>query len=81
MATVEFDLLCAIPECGTHPHRMSADVNASAAVDGYGLNGHTPLFHTVNSNANRSAPLMRLLLDARARVDVRLAGWRSICSR
>jgi ankyrin repeat protein len=54
--------------------QMGADVNASAAVDGHGLNGHTPLFHTVNSNANRSAPLMRLLLDAGARVDVRLTG-------
>jgi hypothetical protein len=53
---------------------MGADVNASAAVDEHGLNGHTPVFHTVNSNANRSAPLMRLLLDAGARVDVRLPG-------
>lgn len=53
---------------------MGADVNARAAVDEHGLNGHTPLFHTVNSNANRSAPLMRLLLDAGARVDVRLPG-------
>jgi hypothetical protein len=51
-----------------------ADVNAAAAVDEHGLNGHTPLFHTVNSNANRSAPLMRLLLDAGARVDIRLPG-------
>ena len=53
---------------------MGADVNATAGVDEHGLNGHTPLFHTVNSNANRSAPLMRLLLDAGARVDVRLPG-------
>jgi hypothetical protein len=53
---------------------MGADVNATAAVDEHGLNGHTPLFHTVNSNANRSAPLMRLLLDAGARVDIRLPG-------
>ena len=45
---------------------MGADVNARAAVDEHGLNGHTPSFHTVNSNANRSAPLMRLLLDAGA---------------
>jgi ankyrin repeat protein len=51
-----------------------ADVNATAALDDHGLNGHTPLFHTVNSNANRSAPLMRLLLDAGASVDVRLPG-------
>lgn len=53
---------------------MGADVNAPAGVDEHGLNGHTPLFHTVNSNANRSAPLMRLLLEAGARVDVRLPG-------
>lgn len=53
---------------------MGADVNARAAVDAHGLNGHTPLFHTVNSAWNRSAPLMRLLLDAGAAADIRLAG-------
>jgi len=51
-----------------------ADVNAKAAVDEHGLNGHTPLFHTVNSIHNRSEPIMRLLLDAGARTDVMLAG-------
>jgi ankyrin repeat protein len=51
-----------------------ADVNATAAVDEQGLNGHTPLFHTVNSNRNRSEPIMRLLLAAGAKLDVHLAG-------
>ena len=51
-----------------------ADVNARADVDAFGLNGHTPLFHTVNSNANRSEPLMRLLLESGARVDLALQG-------
>jgi ankyrin repeat protein len=51
-----------------------ADVDARAAVDANGLNGHTPLFHTVNSNANRSAPVMALLLAHRARADMLLAG-------
>jgi ankyrin repeat protein len=51
-----------------------ADVNARAEVDEYGLNGHTPLFHTVNSIQNRSEPIMRLLLAAGARTDIRLAG-------
>lgn len=67
-------------ECG-------ADVNAQAALDDRGLNGHTPLFHTVNSNANRSAPVMELLLEAGARADTRLAGivwgrgfpWETVC--
>ena len=43
-----------------------ADVNARAAVDAHGLNGHTPLFHTVNSAWNRSAPILEALLDAGA---------------
>ncbi len=51
-----------------------ADVNARAAVDTFGLNGHTPLFHTVNSHANRSEPILRLLLDAGADPGVRLGG-------
>ena len=53
---------------------MGADVNAAAAVDEYGLNGHTPIFHTVNSNGNRSAPVMQLLLDAGADVHAGVAG-------
>jgi hypothetical protein len=51
-----------------------ADPNATAEFDEQGLNGHTPLFHTVNSIHNRSEPIMRLLLAAGARTDVRLAG-------
>lgn len=66
---------------------LGADVDARAAVDDSGLNGHTPLFHTVNSNANRSAPAMRLLLDAGARTDILLPGitwgkgfeWETTC--
>jgi ankyrin repeat protein len=53
---------------------LGADVNATAAADKHGLNGQTPLFHTVNSNANRSEPVLRLLLGAGADVGVRLAG-------
>jgi hypothetical protein len=51
------------------------------------MNGHTALFHTVNSNGNRSEPLMRLLLEAGARADVLLPGitwgrgfdWETTC--
>ncbi len=53
-----------------------ADVNARAAFDANGLNGQTPIFHTVNSNRNRSAPVMRLLLDRGARTDILLRGIR-----
>ena len=66
---------------------MGADVDARAAVDEHGLNGHTPLFHTVNSNDNRSAPVLDLLLEAGAAPDVRLRGitwgkgfeWETTC--
>lgn len=53
---------------------LGADVNVTAGFDEYGLNGHTPLFHTVNSNGNRSASIMQLLLEAGANCDVRIDG-------
>lgn len=62
-----FDAARALVEAG-------ADVNARADIDEDGINGHTPLFHTVNSIHNRSEPIMRLLLAAGASTDVRLAG-------
>lgn len=66
---------------------LGAEVDAPAGVDDAGMDGHTALFHTVNSNANRSAPLMRLLLAAGARTDIRLPGitwgkgfeWETTC--
>jgi ankyrin repeat protein len=66
---------------------LGADVDARAATDADGMNGHTPLFHTVNSNGNRSARIMQLLLSAGARVDIRLPGivwgkgfdWETVC--
>ncbi len=51
-----------------------ADLNARAEFDEFGLNGHTPIFHTVNSNRNRSEPLMQLLLSAGAKADLPIAG-------
>ena len=53
---------------------FGAEVDARAGVDERGLGRQTALFHTVNSNANRSAPLMQRLLDAGARADVRIDG-------
>lgn len=53
---------------------LGAEVDARAAADAFGFGGQTPLFHTVNSNANRSEPVMQLLLQAGARADILLAG-------
>lgn len=52
-----------------------ADVDARAGTDADGLGAQTPLFHAVNSNGNRSAPGMRVLLDAGARADTPVPGF------
>lgn len=49
-----------------------ADVEARAATTTDGGDGHTPLFHTVCSILDHGAPVMRALLVAGARTDVRL---------
>jgi hypothetical protein len=54
--------------------KMGMDVNTRADVDSEGLGGHTPLFHTVNSNRNYCRPMMELLLEAHADVSIRLDG-------
>jgi ankyrin repeat protein len=51
-----------------------ADLNAQADVDGKGMGGQTPLFHAVNSNQNYCRPVMELLIDAGADLDIRLKG-------
>lgn len=53
---------------------MGADVNATASLDEYGLNGHTPLFHTVNSSHNRASPVLKMLLQAGAKSDIAVRG-------
>lgn len=53
---------------------LGAEVDARAALDAHGLGGHTPLFHTVNSNENRALPLLELLLAAGASPATRVAG-------
>jgi len=66
---------------------MGADIEARAAVDAWGFDGHTPLFHTVNSILDHARPVMDLLLRAGARTDVRLPGitwgrgfeWETTC--
>ena len=51
-----------------------ADVEAKAAVDEYGFNGHTPIFHTVCQHRNHCQPVLQLLLEHGAKANIRLAG-------
>jgi len=49
-----------------------ADVNARADQDSDGLGGHTPIFHAVNSIFNYCRPVMEVLVDAGADLDLRV---------
>jgi ankyrin repeat protein len=49
-----------------------ADVNAHADQDTDGIGGHTPIFHAVNSIFNYCRPVMEILVDAGADLDVRV---------
>ncbi len=47
-------------------------IEAGADVEARAADGHTPLFHTVSSLLDHGEPVLRLLLAAGARTDVRL---------
>jgi ankyrin repeat protein len=49
-----------------------ADVNAPADQDADGVGRHTPIFHAVNSIFNYCRPVMEMLVDAGADLDIRL---------
>lgn len=49
-----------------------ADVNARADLDANGIGGHTPVFHAVNSIFNYCRPVMELLVEAGADLDLRV---------
>jgi hypothetical protein len=63
-------------ECARVLLEAGIDIDVRAEVDADGLGGHTPLFHTVNSNGNHCRPMMELLVEAGANLDVRLEGLR-----
>jgi hypothetical protein len=54
--------------------QAGADANAKADIDTDGFGGQTPLFHAVNSILNYCRPMLELLVDAGADLDVRVKG-------
>jgi hypothetical protein len=49
-----------------------ADVNSRADQDAHGVGGHTPIFHAVNSILNYCRPVMEILVNAGADLDLRV---------
>lgn len=51
-----------------------ADINARAGIDENGFGGQTPIFHTVNQNANSSADMLHFLLARAANLQITVPG-------
>ena len=60
--------------CGHVLIDAGADVDAAADHDAEGFGGQTPVFHAVNSIHNYCRPMLELLVDAGASLDVQLRG-------
>lgn len=54
--------------------KHGADINAKAGVDENGFGGHTPVFHTVNQDANKSVDTLKLLLAHNADLNINVKG-------
>ena len=51
-----------------------ADINAVAGVDEHGFGGHSPIFHTVNQDANKSMEVLQYLLSQKADLSLTVKG-------
>lgn len=62
------------PACAKVLVNYGADINTKAGVDEHGFGGQTPIFHTVNQNADNSADMMTYLLSQSADLKLTLPG-------
>jgi ankyrin repeat protein len=54
--------------------KHGADINSKAGVDEYGFGGHTPIFHTVNQDANKSLDVLKLFISKQADLTTTVKG-------
>ncbi|MGZ5255428.1 MAG: ankyrin repeat domain-containing protein [Flavitalea sp.] len=54
--------------------RHGADINSKAGFDEYGFGGHTPIFHTVNQDANKSLDVLKFLISLQADLTITVTG-------
>lgn len=54
--------------------KHGADVNAKAGMDQFGFGGQSPIFHTVNQNADNSASMMQYLLSKSVDLKITVPG-------
>ncbi|MBC7885180.1 MAG: ankyrin repeat domain-containing protein [Saprospiraceae bacterium] len=54
--------------------KYGADINSKAGTDNFGFGGHTPIFHTVNQDANKSIDMMKYLISQNAELGLTVSG-------
>lgn len=54
--------------------KHGADINSKAGLDVNGFGGHTPIFHTVNQDANKSMDVLKLLISKEADLTLTVKG-------
>lgn len=54
--------------------KHGADINSKAGFDENGFGGHTPIFHTVNQDANKSLDVLKLLISKHADLTITVKG-------
>lgn len=54
--------------------KHGADINSKAGTDENGFGGHTPVFHTVNQDANKSLDVLKFLISRNADLGITVKG-------
>ncbi len=54
--------------------KHGADINSKAGLDNNGFGGHTPIFHTVNQNANKCIDVLNFLISKKADLTITVKG-------
>ncbi|PZV82275.1 hypothetical protein CLV31_109136 [Algoriphagus aquaeductus] len=54
--------------------KHGVDIDSRAGIDQYGFGGHTPVFHTVNQDANKSIDVLKFLIAQNADLSITVKG-------
>ena len=54
--------------------KHGADINSKGGLDNNGFGGHTPIFHTVNQNANKCIDVLNFLISKKADLTITVKG-------
>ena len=61
-------------DCAKVLVKNGADINSRAGFDENGFGGHTPIFHSVNQDANKSLDVLKFLISKQADLTITVKG-------